>query len=240
MNHDELKYFGKNVKEYRELYGWKPFQLGRQCLTSAQYILDVENGKCPDASLVCRISKIFNVSIDKLLAPPEKVVKVMSDKEREQLESIAEHFGLNKEAMLAPRDKRIQNGVLKTPVESIDFELIDEKIKTDVAKTVCVLRELGFNVGIGSQYGAHSIDVYGLMLNISHSPKTVKQRKDPLAEEDNLIDYILNGASGDDIDKILNRKHRVPFGKDLKKILKNYTENRNEKLGDLSWVSLDE
>lgn len=238
-------FFGQNVREYRKLYNWQPFQLARKCLTGTEFLLDIENGKAPDASLIWRISKVFNVSVDKLLAPPKKnVAKIMSEEEKEHLEFIAETFAgpynLNKDAILAgPRDSRIQNGVLKTPLESIDFDLIDEKKRNDVAKTVYALRELGFSVGIGEKYGKHSVKIDQLTLNISHKPK-YRQMTDPPANEDDLMNYILNAASGEEMDYILNRKHRVKLNRETKEKIRKYCDKRGKELSDLSWVELNE
>lgn len=208
MTQYNLKYFGQNVKGYREIYGWLPFQLARECRVGVKELAAVENGEVPSHLLAYRLANAFNVDLEELINPPES--------------------------------KKRKYSVEKKELETIDFDSIDKKLRDDFTKTVCILREIGFILGEGNKYGAHSVEIPPLTLNISYCPKRIGQKIDLSTAEDDLLDYFLNSADGDIIDHILNRKHRVPLGKNLKKVIKEYTENRNKKLGDLSWVDLNE
>lgn len=154
-------------------------------------------------------------------------------------------------------------------IETIDFNSIDEKLRGDFSKTVCALRQVGFDVGIGSQYkadsyetkalaltqeldkkygrklpelglgaqyGVHSVEISPLTLNYGYFPKTFQQET-LFYISDDLLDFVLN-ANGEVLDKILNRKNRT-ISKEIEEMILDHSRNR-KKLSDLSGVELNE
>jgi len=152
--------------------------------------------------------------------------------------------------------------------ETIDFDSIDEKLRGDFTKTVCALRQVGFDVGIGPQYKKNSVEAqyismvrevdaqYDRGFNVSqgtqhgsHSveipPLKLNYGYFPKTREQEKLFYIeddvLNfvlNADGETIDKILNRKNRS-IAKNIIEMILEHSRNR-KKLSDLSGVELNE
>lgn len=152
--------------------------------------------------------------------------------------------------------------------ETIDFDSIDEKLRGDFAKTVCALRQLGFDIGIGPQYEKGSTESqyismvreldsqYGRGFNVSqgaqygaHSieipPLKLNYCFFPKTSQQEKLFYISDdlldfvlNANGDVLDKILNRKNRT-ISKEIEEMILEHSRNRKT-LSDLSGVELNE
>lgn len=153
-------------------------------------------------------------------------------------------------------------------IETINFDSIDEKLRGDFAKTVCALRQLGFDIGIGPQYKENSVEAqyigmvrkldaqYDRGFNVSqgaqygvHSveipPLTLNYGFFPKTSQQEKLFYISDdlldfvlNANGEVLDKILSRKNRT-ISKEIKEKILEHSRNR-KKLSDLSGVELNE
>lgn len=74
MKHDELqtlKQLGQRIRYYRRLRKLTQEKLGEQTLVSYKYIGEIERGKKnPSITVIYRLSKILQVSIDNLIDDP--------------------------------------------------------------------------------------------------------------------------------------------------------------------------
>jgi len=152
--------------------------------------------------------------------------------------------------------------------ETIDFSSIPENLRGDFTKTVCALRQVGFDIGIGPQYKEGSVEATAIGLareldshymrgfNVSqgaqygaHSieipPLVLNYGYFPKTYQQEKWFYIQDDlldfvlkADGQILDKILNRKNRTISG-DIEEMILYHSKNR-KKLSDLSGVELNE
>jgi hypothetical protein len=152
--------------------------------------------------------------------------------------------------------------------ETIEFNSVPENLRNDLAKTVCALRQLGFDVGVGRQYKEGSVECESIKLarkidaklfdrhivgkgaqygihSVEIPPLTLNYGFFPKTYWQEKLFYIQDdlidfvlNADGQTLDKILNRKNTT-ISKDIEGMILQHSINRR-KLSDLSGVGIDE
>jgi transcriptional regulator with XRE-family HTH domain len=63
-----MKRFGEKLRILRKIHGFTLRQLGKMLEVSNTFILSIEQGKkTPNAEMILKISRLFDVCIDKLM-----------------------------------------------------------------------------------------------------------------------------------------------------------------------------
>ncbi len=80
-----MKTIGQNIAQYRKEKGITQEQLSEICGVSPQAVSKWENDiSCPDITLLKPLSRIFGISVDKLLDDGSEPVTTLSDNETEK------------------------------------------------------------------------------------------------------------------------------------------------------------
>ena len=112
---DIMHYLAENVRNLRDEWNLTQKELANKIGTSQAIISKIENGHYPEIDIVCRLSELFDVTLDDLFYRP----RVVSGSKRNRLK----YNNSTELLMLLDEDDR------KQIVLMIDFLLYRKKIK---------------------------------------------------------------------------------------------------------------